>query len=96
MKTLTEKQENAIKLLEQNADEQFEKDTFESCLSAIDLYASAQMKLYESANDETMNDAKPYPFFNSCSVKYKAWYATLNDKMAKANMALSNPKLARK
>lgn len=54
------------------------------------------MKLYESANDETMNDAKPYPFFNSCSVKYKAWYATLNDKMAKANMALSNPKLARK
>lgn len=54
------------------------------------------MALYTAANDPSVENAKPYPYFNSSNVSYKAWYAKLNDKMAKANSALANPRLAKK
>lgn len=54
------------------------------------------MELYKAANDEEMSGAKPYPFFNSENVSYKAWYASLNDKMAKVNALMADPKIARK
>lgn len=54
------------------------------------------MELYKAANDESIDEAKPYPAFNSENVTYKAWYASLNDKMTKVNVALADPKIARK
>lgn len=54
------------------------------------------MELYRAANDEEIDGAKPYPYFNSSNVTYKAWYANLNGKMAKANAAMTNPRIARK
>lgn len=96
MKTLTKKQEETIKKMEQEGDVCLEKETFDSCLSALDLYVNAQMELYRAANDEEIDGAKPYPYFNSSNVTYKAWYANLNGKMAKANAAMTNPRIARK
>ena len=96
MKEMTKKQIAAIKKLEDEADACFESDTFENCLSAIDKYVNAQMALYTAANDLSVENAKPYPHFNSSNISYKAWYAKLNDKMAKANSALANPRLAKK
>ena len=96
MKKLTKKQEDAIKKIEQEGDICFEKETFENCLSALDRYVNAQMELYKAANDESIDGAKPYPAFNSDNVTYKAWYASLNDKMTKVNVALADPKIARK
>ena len=54
------------------------------------------MALYTAANDPDVENSKPYPHFNSSNVSYKAWYAKLNDKMAKANSALANPRLVKK
>ena len=96
MKELTQKQEEAVKKLEEHGDMCLEKDTFEGCLSALDAYANAQAELYRSANDENMLNAKPYPYFNSENVSYKAWYARLNDKMSRASSAMADPKMAKK
>ena len=96
MKILTKKQEQTIKKMELDGDECLEKETFDSCLSALDLYVNAQMELYRAANDEEINGAKPYPHFNSSNVAYKAWYANLNDKMTKANAIMANPRIAKK
>ena len=54
------------------------------------------MELYRAANDEQLDGAKPYPFFNSSCVTYKAWYADLNDKMSKVNAVMADPKMARR
>ena len=91
MKTLTKKQEETIKKMELQGDEFLEKETFDNCLSALDLYVNAQMELYRAANG-----AKPYPHFNSSNVTYKAWYANLNDKMTKVNSIMANPRIAKK
>lgn len=96
MKKLTQKQEEAVKKLEERGDICLEKETFEGCLSALDAYADAQAELYKHANDEDMLSTAPYPHFNSEVVSYKAWYARLNDKMSKASSAMADPKMARK
>ena len=96
MKTLTKKQEETIKKMEIQGDKFLEKETFDSCLSALDLYVNAQMELYRAANDEEIDGAKPYPHFNSSNVTYKAWYANLNDKMTKANAVMDDPRIAYK
>ena len=84
-----------IREIEQQGDDLFEKDTLENSISALNMYALAQMKLYEAANDMNIVNAKPYPHFNSDIVAYKAWYMKLNDKMMNANSSLSNPRLVR-
>ena len=96
MKTLTKKQEETIKKMELEGDEFLEKETLDSCLSALDLYVNAQMELYRAANDAALDGAKPYPHFNSSNVTYKVWYANLNDKMTKANAVMANPRIAKK
>ena len=96
MKEMTPAQKSAIESIESQGDICFEKQTFDSCLSALDKYVTAQMELYKAANDEEMPNAKPYPFFNSQNVTYKAWYAKLNDKMSQVNSAMADPKTARR
>ncbi len=96
MKMMTKEQEDSVKEVEKCGDSLLEKDTFESCLSAFDQYATAQTMLHEMANDQKMDNAKPYPAFNSENVSYKAWYASLASKMAKANAAMANPRMRRK
>ena len=96
MKELTLQQEAIVKKLEEKGDELFEKETFESCLSALDCYASAQEELYKLANENDMLNAKPWPSFNSSNVTYKSWYAELNSKMTKANAKMSDSKIVRK
>ena len=41
MKILTKKQEETIKKMELDGDKFLEKETFDSCLSALDLYVNA-------------------------------------------------------
>ena len=95
-KNITDAQIKAIKKLEDTADALVEKQTFESCLSAIDCYIDAQAKLYKAANDDTIENAKPSPAFNSDNVTYNAWYASLANKMSYAQMMMADPRLAKK
>ena len=95
MKKLTESQVAQVKRLEQKGDDAIEKETFDSCLSAIDFYLGAKEKLFELANDDKASNAKPYPTFNSDVVSYKAWYMELGSKLDKANALLASPKTAR-
>ena len=94
MKTLTKKQEDHIKSIELEGDELFEKETFESCLSALDKYVTAQDELRNAAND--CGTDVPYPHFSSSNVSYNAWYASLVSKISKATSAMSDPKRAKK
>lgn len=96
MKQLTQKKEQEIRALEQEGDTFFAKDKFEACLSALSRYVEAQEALYNAANDTAIDNAKPYPFFNSSNVSYKAWYSALSDKISRANTAMADPRLARK
>lgn len=95
-KSMTDAQFKAVKKLEDAADALVEKQTFESCLSAIDCYINAQDKLHKAANDDSIENAKPYPAFNSDNVTYNAWYASLANKMSYAQMMLADPRLAKK
>jgi len=53
-------------------------------LSAIDFYLKAQAELYRAVNDDSIENAKPYPAFNSDNVSYNAWYNSLNIKLVNA------------
>lgn len=96
MKMLTQKQKAAIEELEKDGDALLEKETFDSCLAALNKYVSAQLALQEAANDMSIDGAKPAPFFNSDVVSYKVWNANLSSKISKTNSMLMDPRLAKK
>jgi len=54
------------------------------------------LALQESANDMSIDGAKPAPFFNSSVFEYRAWNARLSSKMSKVNTMLMDPRLAKK
>lgn len=96
MKALTDKEVAQIKKLEDAGDALVAKEQFESCLSAIDFYLNAQAELFKLANDDSIENAKPYPAFNSDNVTYNAWYSSLSNKMSNAQSMLANPQMAHK
>ena len=73
-----------------------EKESFDACMSAIGLYIDADDLLQLYANDDTIENARPAPAFNSDNVTYNAWHMSLMNKMSKAQAMLADPKLARK
>lgn len=84
-----------VKQLESTGDALVQKETFDSCLSAVEVYLSAQELLFENANDPSIPDAKPWPAFNSIDVSYNALYSQLASKVTKANGLIADPRVAR-
>ena len=96
MKIVDDNELSVVRKLEAQGDSLVEKEQFETCLSAIDFYLKAQAELYRAVNDDSIENAKPYPAFNSDNVSYNAWYNSLNIKLVNAQLLLANPQMAHK
>ena len=97
MKTLTKKQQALIESYEAKGDKFLEKETFDSCLSAVDNYIEAQRCLYEAVCETCMSaDMLAHKRFSSDNTAYNAWYANLSSKIKKASAMTTDPKIFRK
>lgn len=94
MKKLTQKQLDEIKAFEKSADALASKQTFDSCMDAIDIYIKAQELLMQYANDKTASDQ--YGELKTECLDYKVWHSNLIKKMNDTQHMLSNPKVLKK